>query len=221
MAFAVVRVSVSRVDFVDYCGGAGGDFFFAAGRRTRVRDNAGALVPSGYVSAGGLYCGLWSGAPCCDRARSRLCGEQSSRRDLLGRHSFTAFVARLERQDSHPGGIYQSRFDLRNAPPASFQFLANSPPDAFTAEAMKLSDVQVYLWFARFPVIHSRAVGDQHVVEFADSRFMEPGQRMPAPFRFRLLFDPNGKLIEEDWAEGTAGLRMKKSHMPASETKPE
>jgi len=119
------------------------------------------------------------------------------------------------------GGIYQARFDLRNAPPASFQFLANSPPDAFTAEAMNLSDVQVYLWFARFPVIRSRTVGDQHIVEFADSRFMEPGQRMPAPFRFRLLFDPNGKLIEEDWAEGTAGMRMKKSRMPESETKPE
>jgi len=119
-----------------------------------------------------------------------------------------------------PAGIYQARMDLRDKPPASFQFLADSPPDAFTAEALKLNDVQVYLWFARFPVMHSRAVGDLHLVEFGDSRFSEPGQRMPAPFRFRLLFDANGKLIEEDWAEGMAGFRVAKSRMPASETKP-
>jgi membrane-bound metal-dependent hydrolase YbcI (DUF457 family) len=117
-------------------------------------------------------------------------------------------------------GIYQARMDLRGKPPASFQFLADSPPDSFTAEALKLPDVQVYLWFARFPVMHSRAVGELHLVEFGDSRFSEPGQRMPAPFRFRLLFDSGGKLIEEDWAEGMAGFRVAKSRMPASETKP-
>jgi hypothetical protein len=118
-----------------------------------------------------------------------------------------------------PTGIYQARFDLRDAPPAAFQFLGDSPPDAFTAEALKLPDVQVYLWFARFPVMHSRAVGDLHLVEFGDSRFSEPG-RMPSPFRFRLLFDSSGKLMEEDWDEGMAGLRTTKSRMPASENRP-
>ncbi len=119
-----------------------------------------------------------------------------------------------------PGGIYQARFDLRQPPPSSFQFLADSPPDQFIDAAMKLSDVQVYLWFARFPVIRSRAAGDEHVVEFGDSRFSEPGRRMPAPFRFRLYFDANAKLIEEDWAEGTAGMRMKKSHPGDREAEP-
>jgi membrane-bound metal-dependent hydrolase YbcI (DUF457 family) len=113
-----------------------------------------------------------------------------------------------------PGGIYQARFDLRQPPPSSFQFLADSPPNAFIDEAMKLHDVQVYLWFARFPVIRSRALGDEHLVELADSRFSEPRQRMPEPFRFRLLFDSSGKLLEEDWAEGAAGLRMKKARLP-------
>jgi membrane-bound metal-dependent hydrolase YbcI (DUF457 family) len=117
------------------------------------------------------------------------------------------------------GGVYQARFDLRDAPPSSFQYLADSPPDAFTAEAMKLPEVQVYLWFSRFYVMHSRAVGDLHIVEFGDSRFSEPG-RMPAPFRFRLLFDANGKLIEEDWAEGMPGFRKTKSRMPVSENRP-
>ena len=109
---------------------------------------------------------------------------------------------------------------MRDSRVAAFQFLPDSPPDSFTAEALKLNDVQVYLWFARFPAMHSRAVGDLHLVEFGDSRFSEPGQRMPAPFRFRLLFDASGKLIEEDWAEGMAGIRRNKSRMPASETNP-
>lgn len=120
-----------------------------------------------------------------------------------------------------PEGIYQARFDLRDPPPASFQFLADSPPDTFTAAAMKLEDVQVYLWFARFPVIHSRLEAGQHVVEFGDSRFSEPGRRIPAPFRFRLIFDDSARLVEEDWAEGAAGMRVKRMHIPATETKPQ
>ena len=118
-----------------------------------------------------------------------------------------------------PAGIYQSRMDLRDAGDGAFQFLANSPPDAFTAEALQLPDVQVYLWFARFPVMHSRAVDGEHLVEFGDSRFSEPGQRMRAPFRLQLLFDSSGKLIEENWAEGMASLFKTKSHSPAPETR--
>jgi len=109
-------------------------------------------------------------------------------------------------------GIYQARFDLRQPAPEWFQFLADSPPDPYIDAAMKLSDVQVYLWFARFPVIRSRLAGSEHVVELADSRFMERGQRLPAPFRFQLYFDADGKLVEEDWAEGTAGMRVRRTH---------
>lgn len=107
-------------------------------------------------------------------------------------------------------GVYQARFDLRDAAPPTFQFLADSPHDQYIAEAMNLPDVRTYLWFARFPVIHSHQEGEDHIVEFGDSRFSDQARRMPSPFRFRLVFDTSGKLLEEDWAEGASGLRMRR-----------
>jgi len=73
-----------------------------------------------------------------------------------------------------------------------------------------LPDVSVYLWFARFPVIHSREEDGEHVVEFGDSRFTDQGRRGPVPFRFRVVFDAQGKLVEEDWAEGVSGIRLRR-----------
>ncbi len=107
-------------------------------------------------------------------------------------------------------GVYQSRFDLRDSAPPSFQFLADSPHDGYTAEAMNLPDARVYLWFARFPVIRSHLMGEDHVVEFSDSRFTDPGTKMPEPFRLRFVLNPDGQLVDEEWTEGAAGLRSKK-----------
>ncbi|MGA8266194.1 MAG: metal-dependent hydrolase [Candidatus Acidiferrales bacterium] len=107
-------------------------------------------------------------------------------------------------------GVYQSRFDLRDSAPPSFQFLADSPHDGYTAEAMNLPDARVYLWFARFPVIRSHLMGEDHVVEFSDSRFTDPGTKMPEPFRLRFVLKPDGQLVDEEWTEGAAGLRSKK-----------
>lgn len=116
-------------------------------------------------------------------------------------------------------GVYQARFDLRNPAPPAFQFLADSPHDAYIAEAMKLPDVGVYLWFARFPVIHSYAIGDTRVVEFGDSRFNDVAQHMRTPFPFRVVFDSSGNVIAEDWADGASGFRLRRKLHES--TKPE
>lgn len=116
-------------------------------------------------------------------------------------------------------GVYQARFDLRDPAPPSFQFLADSPHDAYVAEAMKLPDVGVYLWFARFPVIHSYAIGDTHAVEFGDSRFTDVAQHVRSPFPFRVMFDSSGNPIAEEWADGASGFRLRRKLHNAS--KPE
>jgi len=109
-----------------------------------------------------------------------------------------------------PDGVYQSRFDLRDSAPPVFQFLADSPHDIYMADAMNLPAARVYLWFARFPVIRSHLMGDDHVVEFSDSRFTDPGTKMPEPFRLRFVLNPDGQLVDEEWTEGAAGLRSRK-----------
>lgn len=108
-------------------------------------------------------------------------------------------------------GVYQARYDLRDPKPPVFQFAADSPHDAYVNEAMNLPDARVYLWFARFPVIRAHAAGDNHVVDFSDSRFADPGRRLPEPFKLRFVLNPEGRLVEEEWSEGAAGLRSRRA----------
>ena len=109
-------------------------------------------------------------------------------------------------------GVYQSHIDLRDSSAPAFQFVADSPHDSYVNDAMNLPDAGLYLWFARFPVIRAHVDGENHVVQFGDSRFAEPGRRMPQPFRLTFVLNPEGQLVEEDWSEGAAGLRMRKIH---------
>jgi membrane-bound metal-dependent hydrolase YbcI (DUF457 family) len=108
-----------------------------------------------------------------------------------------------------PDGVYQSRFDLRVHAPASFWFRADSPPDAYIARAMQLSEVQLYWTFARFPVIRSFAENGQHFVDFDENRFVTRHSHGPAPFSYRVIFDDAGNPLEEGWqADGLDVRRM-------------
>jgi membrane-bound metal-dependent hydrolase YbcI (DUF457 family) len=109
-----------------------------------------------------------------------------------------------------PDGVFRSRFRLGSSQPAAYEFIADSPPDAFVAEALRLPDIQTYLWFARFPVIRTSREGDRHNVEFADLRFFGRRSQAPMPFTFRVVFDSDGRFLEEEWAENALGLHRKK-----------
>jgi membrane-bound metal-dependent hydrolase YbcI (DUF457 family) len=97
------------------------------------------------------------------------------------------------------GGVYQSRFDLRADGPPVFWFRADSPPDAFIAQALQLPEVQLYWSFARFPVIRSFSQDSLHFVDFDENRFITRNTRGPAPFSYRVIFDQAGNPIEEGW----------------------
>ncbi|MFY9530413.1 MAG: metal-dependent hydrolase [Candidatus Acidiferrales bacterium] len=96
-------------------------------------------------------------------------------------------------------GVYVSRFDLRDAAPPAFQYVADSPRDRYVGDAFKLPDVRVYWWFARFPVVRTMAIADKHIIEFGDMRFRIRRGANPIPFTLRLVFDSNGKLLNEQW----------------------
>ena len=52
------------------------------------------------------------------------------------------------------------------------QLYADAGSDRYVAEAKQLRDVQVYLWFARFPVYQVSHDGDGHTrVDISDVRF--------------------------------------------------
>ncbi|HXZ11588.1 MAG TPA: metal-dependent hydrolase [Candidatus Sulfotelmatobacter sp.] len=98
-----------------------------------------------------------------------------------------------------PDGVYQTRMDLRDSRPPTFRFTADSAPDAYVAEAMQLPETRLYWGFARFPVIRTEFEEGHHIVQFGENRFVNPRRNRPQPFTYQVVFDSNGKLLEEGW----------------------
>ncbi|MFZ0883361.1 MAG: metal-dependent hydrolase [Candidatus Acidiferrales bacterium] len=106
-------------------------------------------------------------------------------------------------------GVYQSRFDLRDATAPLFSFTADSPPNMYVARAMQRPEVQLYWNFARFPVIRAYSQNGLHYVDFNENRFITRKRQGPAPFSYRIVFDGAGDPIEEGWqASGLDVQRM-------------
>jgi membrane-bound metal-dependent hydrolase YbcI (DUF457 family) len=98
-------------------------------------------------------------------------------------------------------GVYQSRFDLRHLGKQTFTFTPDSPRDKFIDAALELPEVKTYWGFARFPVIRSAALEGLHIVEFGENRFVNPKRRRPQPFTYIVVFDSDGKVVEEGWEQ--------------------
>ena len=98
-------------------------------------------------------------------------------------------------------GVYQARFDLRNLGPRPFSFTPDSPADPFVEEALQLPEVKTYWSFARFPVIRTTTEEGMHIVEFGENRFVNPKRRRPQPFTYLVVFDSDGKVVEEGWEQ--------------------
>lgn len=96
-------------------------------------------------------------------------------------------------------GVYRARVDLRDSNAPEFSFIADSPPDAFTARALELPEVQLYWTFARFPLVHASTEDSLHVIDFGDNRFVTSNRRTPQPFTYRVTFDSQGNVVEQGW----------------------
>jgi hypothetical protein len=107
-----------------------------------------------------------------------------------------------------PRGVYEKRLDLsqmttRSVAEAlaqvSYRFYPDAPPNRYIDAAMQLRDVQVVLWFSRFPVTRFHKEGDQAVVEISDLRFAQTRPNRPSAFTYRVSFDLQGNLLGQGW----------------------
>jgi membrane-bound metal-dependent hydrolase YbcI (DUF457 family) len=113
---------------------------------------------------------------------------------------------------STPGGVWRATFHEPEGQIERTQFYSDPPPDRYVAEAKRLRDVQVYLWFARFPVWQEMKERDQTIVDISDVRFFReqdpnaklegqqtlrlPGVRPnPVGFTFEVVFDSKGNVL--------------------------
>jgi membrane-bound metal-dependent hydrolase YbcI (DUF457 family) len=107
-----------------------------------------------------------------------------------------------------PRGVYETRMDLsdwfqpgtRNEFAAlNYRFYPDAPPNSYINAAMRLREVQVVLWFSRFPVTRFRKEADSAVVEISDLRFPQIRPDRPSSFTYRVRFSPDGNVLSQGW----------------------
>jgi len=103
-----------------------------------------------------------------------------------------------------PDGVYRIQFAQFGDEPFHIDFFPQSPSNQYIESARGLSEVQTFLWFARFPLFRFFERDGKHVVEISDLRFY--GQRGAASrgdvgrstnFTFEVVFAPDGKILSK------------------------
>ena len=104
-------------------------------------------------------------------------------------------------------GVYELRMDLAEKSASDTELLAHehryypdAPPNSYIEAAMRLPEVQTFLWFARFPVTRFHKEGDEAIVEIRDVRFAPIRQDRPSAFTYRVRFDAHGSVLSQGWA---------------------
>ncbi len=120
---------------------------------------------------------------------------------------------------STPEGVWRTTFHEPAGAFETTQFYADAQSRDLIEQARKLRDVQIYLWFARFPVwraVHRE--GKETAIEITDVRFFREGDPIAAAdppgsksfarvrprrtgFTFEVVFDGQGRVISHGFKE--------------------
>jgi membrane-bound metal-dependent hydrolase YbcI (DUF457 family) len=120
---------------------------------------------------------------------------------------------------STPEGVWRTTFREPGGAVETTQFYADARSSEFVEQARTLHDVQVFLWFARYPVWRVRQrEGQQTVLEISDVRFFRENvpdaaaspqsskggtgiRPRPAGFAFDVVFDAAGRIVSHGFRE--------------------
>ena len=120
---------------------------------------------------------------------------------------------------STPEGVWRAAFREPSGTVESTQLYTDAQSRELIEQARKLRDVQVFLWFARYPVWRVRQrEGQETVVEISDVRFFrenvpdavadpQPSRSglgirpRPTGFTFDVIFDAGGRIISHGFRE--------------------
>ncbi|MBI2876504.1 MAG: metal-dependent hydrolase [Candidatus Tectomicrobia bacterium] len=98
-----------------------------------------------------------------------------------------------------PTGSYQTWFGVYSSKPLQFQaFPYKANPYVRIANRLEL--IKLYHWFARYPIIHYKEMGNRHVVEYFDLRFNTalPGLGFRRyPFVMEVILDGRGRVLKQ------------------------
>jgi membrane-bound metal-dependent hydrolase YbcI (DUF457 family) len=101
-------------------------------------------------------------------------------------------------------GVYEVRMDLSNSSNSDaieHTYYPDAAPNALTAKARELPDVQKLFWFARFPVTRFHKERNESVVEFFDARFPKLRPDRPSAFDYQVRFSADGAVLSQGWVK--------------------
>jgi membrane-bound metal-dependent hydrolase YbcI (DUF457 family) len=93
---------------------------------------------------------------------------------------------------------YQNWFNILTPQMPEFSVFQDPPKNEYITMAENLPVVQLFLWFARFPVITYQTLGSTHIIEYFDLRFNSRLRR--TPFVLEIIIGPNGEVIRQGFA---------------------
>jgi membrane-bound metal-dependent hydrolase YbcI (DUF457 family) len=113
-----------------------------------------------------------------------------------------------------PEGVWRTTFQIPGGKLERTELYGDAEANHYVTEAKQLRDVQVYLWFARFPVFRVSHSGDGHThVDIRDVKFFRDRSGEPpriqrptemhiraAGFMFEVEFDGLGRVVRDGWA---------------------
>lgn len=94
---------------------------------------------------------------------------------------------------------YQNWFNILTPEISEFSVFPDPPKNEYITLTENLPIVQLFLWFARFPVITYRTLGSTHVVEYFDLRFNSGLPRKP--FLLEIILGPDGEVRRQGFAD--------------------
>ncbi len=102
-------------------------------------------------------------------------------------------------------GIYRVQFAQLGDEPFRLQFFPQAASNQYVVAAKNLSEVQTFLWFARFPLFKFLERDGKPVVDISDMRFYGPPRREALPgeadpptnFTFEVVFAPDGRVLSQ------------------------
>jgi hypothetical protein len=120
---------------------------------------------------------------------------------------------------STPDGVWRATFHEPSGNIESTQFYIGAPSRDLIEKAKQLPDVQVYLWFARFPVWRIVPLHENRTaIEISDVRFFRESapfpdgdppvtsgfpviRARPAGFTFQIVFDAQKRVVSDGFKE--------------------
>lgn len=110
-----------------------------------------------------------------------------------------------------PDKLYRVELNEFGGKPAALQYFLQAPPNQYITAADALRDVQIFNWFARFPLIQYSDSNGQPVVSITSMSFYRGPRQREAPqqqgsgdpgftnFTYRVVFSPQAQVLSHGW----------------------